>query len=91
IRDTEKGILVCGVLGGGQSNVLAGDFSVNLALAFLIEKGELRGRVKNAMFGGNLYQLQPNLRELSREVQDVYGHMRLPYMVFERVKVAGKA
>ncbi len=91
IRDTEKGILVCGVLGGGQSNVLAGDFSVNLALAFLIEKGELRGRVKNAMFGGNLYQLQPNLRELSREVQDVYGHMRFPYMVFERVKVAGKA
>lgn len=90
IKDTKKGILVSSVLGGGQSNVLAGDFSVNLGLAFLIENGEIIGRVKNAMFGGNIYDLQDRLRELSKDVYDVYGEMRLPYMVFEKAKIAGK-
>ena len=46
IKDMKRGILVDQVLGGGQSNILAGEFSVNIDLGFLVENGEIVGRVK---------------------------------------------
>ena len=45
IKDVRFGLLVDQVLGGGQSNVLAGEFSVNIDLGYLIENGEIVGRV----------------------------------------------
>jgi len=43
-----------GILLGDMTN---GDFSGNLELAFLVEDGRPVGRIKNAMVGGNFYEI----------------------------------
>lgn len=57
IASIKHGIYVKQMLGFGQTNLMNGDFSANLALAFLIENGEIVGRVKDAMIGGNILEL----------------------------------
>jgi len=37
--------------------VLAGEFSVNVALGFLVEDGRIKGRVKDCMVAGNVYDI----------------------------------
>ena len=49
------------MLGGGQSNILAGEFSVNIDLGYLIENGEIVGRVKDCMFAGNVFDVFNNI------------------------------
>jgi len=56
VRGTREGLLVESVMGLGQSNVMNGDFSVNVALGYKIENGEVVGRVKNVMLAGNVYE-----------------------------------
>jgi len=51
----ERGLIVDQLLGGGAD--LSGDFSVNVDLGFLVEGGEIRGRVKDTMIAGNIYEL----------------------------------
>ena len=53
----KKGIYLKSLLGFGQSNIINGDFSANLALGYLIENGEIVGRLKNVMLAGNILDL----------------------------------
>ena len=55
IAGTEEGLLVEHVMGLGQSNIMNGDFSVNVSLGYKIENGEIVGRVKDVMLAGNVY------------------------------------
>ena len=55
IAGTKEGILVHHVMGLGQSNIINGDFSVNVSLGYKIENGEIVGRVKDVMLAGNIY------------------------------------
>ena len=48
IKSIERGVIVYDLLGAGQSNLLAGDFSANIGLGYTIEKGRITGRVKDA-------------------------------------------
>jgi len=89
IQSCERGLLVDGVLGAGQSNVLAGDFSVNLELGFLIEKGEIVGRVKNAMLAGNAFEAFRNVGRISRETE-WHGDDEFPYVEFLGLVISGK-
>ncbi|MFO0794233.1 MAG: TldD/PmbA family protein, partial [Candidatus Brocadiaceae bacterium] len=57
IKNVKYGVLVDQVLGGGQSNILAGEFSVNIDLGYLIENGEIVGRVKDCMIAGNVFDV----------------------------------
>ena len=57
IKDVKYGVLLDQVLGGGQSNVLAGEFSVNIDLGYLIENGKVVGRVKDCMCAGNVFEI----------------------------------
>jgi len=57
IAGMERGLIVEQTLGSGQSNVLAGEFSVNVELGFLVEKGKIQGRVKDCMVAGNVYEV----------------------------------
>jgi PmbA protein len=55
VESVDEGLLVDGVMGLGQSNIMNGDFSVNVSLGYKIEKGEITGRVKDVMLAGNAY------------------------------------
>lgn len=57
VTSTEKGLVVDQFIGLGQSNTLTGDFSASLDLAFLVENGEMKGRLKDTMVHGNLYEM----------------------------------
>lgn len=93
IREIDYGLLVHSVIGMGQGNTLPGNFSNPIDIAFLIEGGEVVGRVKDVSIAGNVYELlgPKHLLAFSREVEPVYGTYRLPWVFVQGVNVVGKA
>lgn len=85
----KRGLLIEAALGAGQSNVLAGAFSVNVELGFLVENGEIVGRVKDCMLAGNAFAAFNHIRDLSAETE-WHGSAELPYVCFESLSVAGR-
>ena len=53
IGTIDYGIVVDQVLGNGAG--ISGDFSVNIDLGYLINRGEMVGRIKDTMLAGNVY------------------------------------
>ncbi|MBN1954038.1 MAG: TldD/PmbA family protein [Anaerolineae bacterium] len=90
IAGIKKGLLVENVLGIGQGNVITGEFSNNLSLAFLIEGGEIVGRVKDVSIAGNIYQDLRQIEAVSQESQWVYGRFCLPYVLLPELNVVTK-
>ena len=88
IKDMKNGILVDQVLGGGQSNVLAGEFSVNIDLGYLVENGEIVGRVKDCMIAGNVFDVFNNIIALG-DISDWHGSLKVPPFYFRAVNLAG--
>jgi PmbA protein len=84
----EQGILVEQLLGAGQGNELGGDFRANLSLGFLIEKGEVVGRVKDTMISGNVYEALNRVEAISRTPEIVWGTRELPWVRTRGVEVA---
>jgi PmbA protein len=93
IRDIRSGIIVHDFLGAGQSNLLAGDFSANIALGYKIENGRLAGRVKDVMISGNIYQmLKEQLVDITDQQEPVVsrGSFITPAVMFKDVNIAAK-
>jgi len=86
----ERGLIVDQTLGSGQSNLLAGEFSVNVALGFLVEGGKIKGRVKDCMVAGNVYDLLNQVEGISRERQWV-GSEHMPAICVRGIKLAAGA
>jgi PmbA protein len=87
--NVKRGLLIDQALGAGQSNVLAGEFSVNVELGFLIENGEIVARVKDCMLAGNAFDAFNNIRSISAETE-WHGATELPTVCFESLSVTGK-
>lgn len=51
----DHGVLITSVMGAHTGNIVAGEFSLNIGSGYLIEKGELKGKVQGAMVAGNIY------------------------------------
>jgi PmbA protein len=90
IAGIEEGLLVESILGLGQGNVINGDFSNNLDLAFKIEGGEIVGRVKDVSIAGNVYEDLCSIEAISRKAEWVYGGFRLPYILLSELNVVTK-
>ncbi|MFQ5964776.1 MAG: TldD/PmbA family protein [Candidatus Scalinduaceae bacterium] len=88
IKDIKRGILVDQVLGGGQNNVLAGEFSVNIDLGYLVENGEIVGRVKDCMIAGNVFDVFNNIIDIG-DKSEWHGSLCVPPFYFRSVNVAG--
>lgn len=74
IADTDDGVLISDLLGFGQSNIVNGDFSSNIALGFRVKNGEITGRVKDCMVSGNIYDMLKDGVTVSSET-DFTGHV----------------
>ena len=57
IKSIDKGVYLHNFIGLGQGNFANGDFSCNVSLGYLIENGEIVGRLKDTMVSGNTYEL----------------------------------
>ena len=91
IAGIDEGLLVEGVLGLGQGNVVSGAFSNPVMLAFKIEKGEIVGRVKDVSIAGNVYELLQNVEAVSQETQWVFTRLNLPSILLTDMNVVAKA
>ncbi len=89
IEDIDYGIFVEEVIGGGQSNILRGDYSVNVGLGFLIENGEIKGRVRDTMIAGNFYDDLSRVIDISKESKK-FLNVEVPYIAVEGVSVTSK-
>ena len=90
IAGIEEGIIVDQVLGAGQSNVLAGEFSVNIDLGYKIEQGKIVGRVKDTMVAGNIFEAFSNLVDLSDRPEWVGSSAYVPHILFAKLGVAAR-
>ncbi len=88
VKDIKEGIIVDQVIGSGQGNVLMGEFSVNLDLAYKVENGKIKGRVKDVMISGNSYTMLNNILALGSESRFI-GSTRTPPIYFKEINVAG--
>lgn len=85
----DRGLLVDQVLGAGQSNLLMGEFSLNVSLGFRVEHGEIQGRVKNLMVAGNIYEALSSVESFSRE-REYTHHMLLPSILFKQLQITSR-
>jgi PmbA protein len=90
VAGIEKGILVDHVLGGGMSNTLAGEFSVNVELGFIIENGALGGRVKNCMIFGNVYDLLKDGIACIGDVCQMKSSLSMPHFCFKGISIGSQ-
>ena len=88
VSDIKEGLVVESLLGAGQTNVLAGDFSGNVLLGYKIENGRIAGRVKNIMLSGNVYSVLGNLEAIGIEPEWRGGSFRTPHLFCREVAVA---
>lgn len=95
IKSLDKGLFFLFPIGAGQSNIIMGDYSVNVGLGYYIENGQIVGRVKDTMISGNVYEDYQRVAQISREVEDIPnmgggGFLRLPYILLEDISVTSK-
>ncbi len=81
VAGMERGLIIEQTLGAGQSNVLAGEFSVNVELGFLVEDGQVRGRVKDCMVAGNVYEVLARVEAIGSEPAWLGSRCAPPLMV----------
>ena len=88
LKSLDRGILVDQFIGLGQSNTLTGEFSAGLDLAYLVEKGEITGRVKDCMITDNLFDLLAGDIVMSSE-REQSGSTLIPYILLPQVNYTG--
>jgi PmbA protein len=97
LAGVKDGVIVDSIMGIMMGNLVAGDFSGNVALGFKVENGKIVGRVKDTMIAGNVYKLlKDNLVELSSEVERTglfgfIGSHRYPYVLLKDVVLSTKS
>jgi PmbA protein len=87
IRGIRQGLVIYECIGGGQSNLLAGDVTLNVSLGYKIENGVVTGRVKDAMIAGNVYEMFRNVEAVGDAEHD-YGTYFVPFVKFPALRVA---
>ena len=90
VREMKEGLIVEQLMGAGQTNVLGGEFSGNILLGYKVERGEIVGRVKDAVISGNVHEVLADLVAISREARWVRGMIHLPALYCANLSVASK-
>lgn len=90
IANMSEGIIVDQVLGAGQSNILAGEFSVNIDLGYKVEQGKIVGRVKDTMVAGNIFEAFSDIVDLSDRAEWVGSGAYVPHILFSGLGVAAR-
>jgi PmbA protein len=97
VAGMKEGVIVDSIMGILMSNLIAGDFSGNIAYGLKIENGKLVGRVKDTMVSGNIYRLlRDSLLEVSSDVERTglmgfIGSHWYPYLLVKDVSISTKA
>lgn len=90
VGNIKEGLVVEELMGAEQGNILGGDFSGNILLGYKVENGKIKGRVKDAMVSGNVYQLLKDITAIGSDARWVGGFLNTPSLYFSSVSVASK-
>jgi len=90
VKNTKEGLIVHNVMGLGQSNIISGEFSVNVQLGYKIENGEIVGRVKDVMLAGNTYDALKNIAAIGDKAEWARGSLLTPHIQISRLSVVAK-
>ena len=82
-----NGIIVDQMLGDGGS--ISGDFSINVDLGYLVQNGQVMGRVKDTMVAGNVYTVLKHLAALGGDA-DWNGSCYTPSLIVEGLSTTGR-
>ncbi len=87
LQNVNTGIVVDQFLGAGMSNVMAGEFSANIDLGYVIQKGQIVGRIKDTMVSGNVFDMAKKITAISKE-QIPYGSSLFSWVLFDGVQAS---
>ncbi|MDP2728733.1 MAG: TldD/PmbA family protein, partial [Dehalococcoidia bacterium] len=90
IANMREGLVIEYLMGAGQGNMLAGEFSGNVLLGYKVESGKLVGRVKDAMVSGNVYEALKEGIALGDDGRWVGGSLWAPSLYLPKVAVSAK-
>ena len=89
ITEVKNGYYVRDVQGAHQSNPETGEFSVAIAPAWRITKGEITHAVKGAMLAGNIYDAIGNISLIGKDARQLSVFIA-PKIVIDKVNVITK-
>lgn len=87
INYLDHGLIVDQMLGGAKG--ISGDFSINIDLGYLVQNGQVVGRVKDTMVAGNVYTALKQLVKLGGDA-DWNGACYTPSLIVEGLSTTGK-
>ncbi len=94
IASVSRGLLITGVMGAHTGNINGGEFSLNISSGYLIENGQLVGKVQGSMIAGNIYQFFKEVEAIGTEVEpmrSIFYHMGYsPMVLFKSASIVGK-
>lgn len=86
----DRGVIILGVLGAHSGNILNGDFSVGLNPGFYVENGKIKGRVRDGMVAGNVYETLKNIEHVENTIHDSIMGGKYPAILIDKVSVTAK-
>lgn len=94
VKQIDKGVVIDLTMGAWGGNPYGGQVSGNIALGYKIEKGEIVGRIKDAMFSLNVFEVfSQQLIGLSSDTKGLamMGEFAVfPYIAFADVNISAK-
>ncbi len=90
VKSMDRGIIICGALGAHSGNIPNGDFSIGLSPGLYVDKGEIVGRIKDAMIAGNIYEVMKRVVGIEGKSYPAYtGYY--PAVLFDDISVASRS
>lgn len=90
IGSTKKGIIIHSLMGAWAGNPYSGQISGNIDLGFLIEDGQIKGRVKDCMMSVNVFEaFRSQIAGASSEKEWAWN-MLLPHLKLDNVSINAK-
>jgi PmbA protein len=90
VKSMDRGIILEGALGPHSGNIPNGDYSVGVSPGLYVEKGEIVGRLKDAMVAGNVYQTLKQVVDVGDTLYPSYWGSWIPPILCDDVSVATK-
>jgi PmbA protein len=86
--DIEKGILIESLMGVSMGNVAGGEVTGNIELGYLIENGNIVGRIKNAMIHLNVFEA---LKDIAISSENIWTDKYIaPYIYIPGTSISTK-
>ncbi|UCG54590.1 MAG: TldD/PmbA family protein [Dehalococcoidia bacterium] len=90
LADLKNGLVIEYLMGAEQGNILGGDFSGNILLGYKVENGKIKGRVKDTMVSGNVYQLLKEIAAIGNDSKWVDSIINTPSLYCPGISVSVK-